>query len=37
MISSIRSNKSSFKEIKLQPGFNVILAHRTADAARGGF
>ena len=35
MISSIRSNKASFKEIKLKPGFNVILADRTEEATKG--
>jgi len=32
MIHSITSDKSSFKTIKFQPGFNVILADRTTES-----
>lgn len=32
MIHSIRCDKPTFKEIKFQPGFNVILAERTKES-----
>ena len=35
MISSIRSNMPSFKEVEFTPGFNVILADRTKESTRG--
>ena len=34
MIVAIRSNKASFKDVYLQPGFNIILADRTKDSDR---
>jgi|WetSurMetagenome_2_1015567.scaffolds.fasta_scaffold00480_11 uncharacterized protein YydD (DUF2326 family) len=34
MIYSIRSNKSSFKNIEFKPGFNVILAERTKESTK---
>ena len=35
MISSVRSNMPSFKEVEFTTGFNVILADRTKEATRG--
>ncbi len=35
MISSVRSNMPSFKEVEFTPGFNVILADRTKESTRG--
>ena len=35
MISSVRSNMSSFKPVAFTPGFNVILADRTKESTRG--
>ena len=35
MISSVRSNMSSFKQVEFKPGFNVILADRTKESTRG--
>ena len=34
MIVAVRSNKPSFKEVELQPGFNVVLADRTKESTR---
>jgi uncharacterized protein YydD (DUF2326 family) len=34
MISSVRSNMPSFKEVEFTPGFNVILADRTKESTR---
>lgn len=33
MIQSIRSNREEFKAVEFQPGLNVILAQRTAEAS----
>ena len=35
MISSVRSNMPSFKEVEFTPGFNVVLADRTKESTRG--
>ena len=35
MISSVRSNMASFKEVEFTPGFNVVLADRTKESTRG--
>ena len=35
MITSVRSNVPSFKEVEFNPGFNVILADRTKESTRG--
>ncbi|MDD1761782.1 MAG: DUF2326 domain-containing protein [Methanothrix sp.] len=32
MITAVRSNKASFKEVSLTPGFNVVIADRTKDS-----
>ena len=34
MITAIRSNQTSFKEVIFEPGFNVILADRTQEASQ---
>jgi len=34
MILKVRSNKSSFKEVCFQSGFNVILAERTKESTK---
>ncbi|MBN2222636.1 MAG: DUF2326 domain-containing protein [Vallitaleaceae bacterium] len=34
MIYSIKSNKPSFKTVRLHPGFNVILAERTKESTK---
>ena len=34
MILAVRSNKTSFKEVEFQPGFNVVLADRTWHSER---
>ena len=34
MITAIRSNQPSFKEVTFEPGFNVILADRTREASQ---
>ena len=35
MISSVRSNMASFKEVEFTPGFNVVLADRTKESTSG--
>ena len=35
MISSVRSNMPSFKDVEFTPGFNVVLADRTKESTRG--
>ena len=34
MISAVRSNQSSFKEVSFGPGFNVVLADRTKESTQ---
>ncbi len=34
MITAIRCNMASFREVRLQPGFNVVLADRTKESTR---
>ena len=34
MITAIRCNKPSFKEVTLEPGFNVVLADRTKESTQ---
>jgi len=34
MIYSVKSDKSSFKKIDFQPGFNIILAERTKESTK---
>ena len=34
MIHAIRANKPSFRTVRLEPGFNVVLADRTMEATR---
>ena len=34
MISSVRSNMPSFKEVEFNSGFNVVLADRTMESTR---
>ena len=34
MITKVRSNMPSFREISFEPGFNVVLADRTKEATK---
>jgi uncharacterized protein YydD (DUF2326 family) len=34
MITSVRANKSSFRSITFEPGFNVVVADRTKDSTK---
>ncbi len=34
MITSVRANRSSFRTVTFQPGFNVVLADRTQDSTK---
>ncbi len=34
MITSVRANRSSFRAITFQPGFNVVIADRTQDSTK---
>jgi len=34
MIRSVRSNKATFRPVKFEPGFNVVLADRTDKSSQ---